>query len=154
MSGQSKSPSLTYQELVDKCRWLINEFVDRVPGVAHGITVSADGLLLAGSGALPEDRADQLAAVSSGLLSLTEGAARCFEAGNVRETIVEMDAGTMLLMAISDGSCLSILADPGYDIGQIAYEMALLVEKFSSQLTPGERADDAEPAETPCSASN
>nr|WP_272949650.1 roadblock/LC7 domain-containing protein [Kribbella antibiotica] len=143
MSGEPKQEAMTYEELVNESSWLINDFVDRVPGVAHGVTVSADGLLLAASGTLPEDRADQLAAVSSGLLSLTEGAARCFEAGNVRETIVEMDAGTMLLMAISDGSCLSILADPGYDIGQIAYEMALLVDRFSRQLTPGERSDDA-----------
>jgi predicted regulator of Ras-like GTPase activity (Roadblock/LC7/MglB family) len=143
MSGESNQEAMTYEELVNECSWLINDFVDRVPGVAHGITVSADGLLIAASGTLAEDRADQLAAVSSGLLSLTDGAARCFEAGNVRETIVELDAGTMLLMAISDGSCLCILADPGYDIGQIAYEMALLVDRFGRQLTPGERADDA-----------
>ena len=142
MSEESRPQAMTYEQLVKECAWLINDFVDRVPGVAHGITVSADGLVLAASGSLPEDRADQLAAVSSGLLSLTEGAARCFEAGNVRETIVEMDAGTMLLMAISDGSCLSILADPGYDIGQIAYEMALLVDRFGRQLTPGERSDN------------
>ncbi|WP_330275181.1 roadblock/LC7 domain-containing protein [Lentzea sp. NBC_00516] len=142
MSGEPKQQAMTYEELVNESSWLINDFVDRVPGVAHGVAVSADGLLLAASNTLPEDRADQLAAVSSGLLSLTDGAARCFEAGNVRETIVEMDAGTMLLMAISNGSCLSILADPGYDIGQIAYEMALLVDRFGRQLTPGERADE------------
>ncbi|MFJ8962800.1 roadblock/LC7 domain-containing protein [Lentzea sp. NPDC102401] len=142
---------MTYEELVNESSWLINDFVDRVPGVAHGVAVSADGLLLAASNTLPDDRADQLAAVSSGLLSLTDGAARCFEAGNVRETIVEMDAGTMLLMAISNGSCLSILADPGYDIGQIAYEMALLVDRFGRQLTPGERADEAAMAAGPAS---
>lgn len=153
MSNEAKQQTMTYEELVKECSWLINDFVNRVPGVAHGVTVSADGLLLAGSGSLPDDRADQLAAVSSGLLSLTEGAARCFEAGNVRETIVEMDAGTMLLMAISDGSSLCILADPGYDIGQIAYEMALLASRFSRQLTPGERADGSA-AMTAGSASN
>jgi predicted regulator of Ras-like GTPase activity (Roadblock/LC7/MglB family) len=142
MSEDSKQGT-TYEEFVKECSWLINDFVDRVPGVAHGITVSTDGLLIAASRELREDRADQLAAVASGLLSLTDGAAQYFEAGNVRETIVEMDAGTMLLMAISDGSCLSILADPGYDIGQIAYEMALLVDRFSRQLTPGERTEDA-----------
>lgn len=142
MSEQPKPQTMTYEQLVKECTWLINDFVDRVPGVAHGIAVSVDGLVLAASGSLPDDRADQLAAVSSGLLSLTEGAARCFEAGNVRETIVEMDAGTMMLMAISDGSCLSILADPGYDIGQIAYEMAMMVDRFGRQLTPAERDDD------------
>ncbi|MDQ7810896.1 roadblock/LC7 domain-containing protein [Amycolatopsis sp. A133] len=132
-------------ESLNEYAWLINDFVERVPGVAHGVAVSSDGLLIASSSTLPEDRADQLAAVACGLVSLTEGAARCFEAGNVNETIVEMDAGTMLLMAISDGSCLSILADPGYDIGQIAYEMALLVDRFGHMLTPELRTNEAEP---------
>ena len=59
--------------------WLLANFADRVPGVAHAIAVSADGLLLAASRDLPRDRADQLAAISSGLVSLTQGAARCFE---------------------------------------------------------------------------
>lgn len=131
-------------DAVNEYSWLINEFVDRVPGVAHGVAVSVDGLLVAASNTLPQDRADQLAAVSSGLVSLTEGAASCFDAGNVNETIVEMDAGTMLLMAISNGSCLSILANPGYDIGQIAYEMALLVERFGRTLSPELRSDGSE----------
>ncbi|MFI7123159.1 roadblock/LC7 domain-containing protein [Amycolatopsis sp. NPDC049868] len=136
-------------ETANEYAWLINDFVDRVPGVAHGAAVSSDGLLIAASSTLPQDRADQLAAVACGLVSLTEGAARCFEAGNVNETIVEMDAGTMLLMAISDGSCLSFLADPGYDIGQIAYEMALLVDRFGHMLTPELRASGDEVASAP-----
>jgi hypothetical protein len=119
--------------------WLINDFVNRVPGVAHGVAVSADGLLLAASDSLPDDRADQLAAVACGLVSLTDGAAQCFEAGNVNETIVEMDAGTMLLMSITDGSCLAVLVDSENDIGQIAYELALLVDRFGRTLTPNAR---------------
>jgi predicted regulator of Ras-like GTPase activity (Roadblock/LC7/MglB family) len=142
-------------ESVNESAWLINDFVERVSGVAHGVAVSSDGLLIASSSTLPKDRADQLAAVACGLVSLTEGAARCFEAGNVNETIVEMDAGTMLLMAISDGSCLSILADPGFDIGQIAYEMALLVDRFGRMLTPEFRDNEEEAATaTAGSASN
>lgn len=116
--------------------WLINDFVDRVPGVAHGITVSADGLMLTASTDLPDERADQLAAIACGLISLTAGAARCFEAGSVNETIVEMDGGTMVLMSISDGSCLAVLAEPNCDIGQVAYEMARLVDRVGAVLTP------------------
>ena len=44
--------------------------------------------LLAGSQGLPRDRAEQLSAVASGLVSLTQGAARCFEAGAVNQTVV------------------------------------------------------------------
>ena len=84
--------------------WLINEFVDRVPGVAHVIVVSSDGLLLVMSDGLPRERADQLSAIASGLVSLTGGAARCFDAGEVRQTIVEMDQGFLIVMAISDES--------------------------------------------------
>ena len=55
--------------------WLVDSFVQQVPGVAHAVVVSADGLLLVPSSGLPRDRADQLAAVTSGLVSLTQGAA-------------------------------------------------------------------------------
>jgi predicted regulator of Ras-like GTPase activity (Roadblock/LC7/MglB family) len=120
--------------------WLITDFVRRVPGVAHAVVVSADGLLLAGSHGLPRDRAEQLSAVSSGLISLTQGAARCFEGGAVNQTVVEMERGYLFLMSISDGSCLSILAAPNCDIGLVAYEMTLLVERVGQQLTPELRA--------------
>ncbi|MFL6142893.1 MAG: roadblock/LC7 domain-containing protein [Labedaea sp.] len=131
---------MTAQAQPGQFSWLVNDFVDRVPGVAHAVVVSADGLLLTSSARLPLDRADQLAAVASGCVSLTRGAARCFEAGEVRETIVEMERGIMLLMAISDGSCLAVLAAPVSDIGQVAYEMTLLVDRVGQILTPELRA--------------
>ncbi|MCU1679383.1 MAG: roadblock/LC7 family protein [Amycolatopsis sp.] len=120
--------------------WLVNDFAERVPGVAHAVVVSADGLLLTCSNRLPLDRADQLAAVASGIVSLTQGAARCFEAGAVNETVVEMELGIMVLMSISDGSCLAILAAPNCDIGQVAYEMTMLVDRVGQILTPELRA--------------
>lgn len=125
----------------DRFGWLVTDFSERVPGVAHAIVVSSDGLLLTASERLPLDRADQLAAVASGLVSLTQGAARCFEAGFVRETVVEMSRGVMLLMSISDGSCLAVLAAPNCDIGQVAYEMTLLVDRVGQLLTPELRAE-------------
>ncbi|TDD09770.1 roadblock/LC7 domain-containing protein [Saccharopolyspora terrae] len=128
MNAQNSQPS--------QFGWLVTDFTERVPGVAHAVVVSADGLLLTASAKLPTDRADQLAAVASGLLSLTQGAARCFEAGAVTETVVEMERGLMLQMAISDGSCLTVLAAPQCDMGLIAYEMTLLVERVGQILTP------------------
>lgn len=116
--------------------WLITDFVRRVPGAAHAVVVSADGLLLSGSEGLPKDRADQLSAVASGLVSLTYGAARCFEAGGVNQTVVEMERGYLFLMSISDGSSLAVLAAPNCDIGTVAYEMTLLVDRVGQQMTP------------------
>ena len=131
---------MTSQSQPSQFGWLVTEFAERVTGVAHAVVVSADGLLLTASARLPVDRADQLAAVASGLSSLTQGAARCFEAGVVKETIVEMERGVMLLMAIGDGSCLAVLAAPTCDIGQVAYEMAMLVDRVGQILTPELRA--------------
>ncbi len=72
--------------------WLLSNFADSVAGIAHVVAVSADGLLLAQSRDLPPDRADQLAAITSGVVSLTEGAARMFSAGGVLQTVLEMDS--------------------------------------------------------------
>jgi uncharacterized protein len=125
----------------DRFGWLVDDFVNRVPGVAHAVVVSADGLLITSSNHLPRDRADQLAAVASGLLSLTQGAARCFDAGQVVQTVVEMERGIVLLMSIGDGSCLSVLAAPNCDIGLVGYEMTLLVDRVGQQLNPHLRSN-------------
>ena len=126
----------TAAEEIDNFSWLVDDFVSRVAGVAHAIVVSADDLLLASSTRLPLDRAEQLAAVASGLISLNLGAARCFEAGDVKQTVVEMERGYLFLMSISDGSCLAVLAAPNCDIGLIGYAMTRLVERVGIQLTP------------------
>ncbi|GLZ28769.1 dynein regulation protein LC7 [Lentzea sp. NBRC 105346] len=120
--------------------WLITNFTERVPGVAHAVVISVDGLLLTKSTALPPDRAEQLAAIAAGVASLTTSASRCFEGGGVLRTVVEMDYGIMLLMSIRDGSCLAVLAAPDSDVGQVAYEMTVVVDQVGQILTPELRA--------------
>jgi len=119
--------------------WLLNNFANSVAGIAHVVAVSADGLLLASSRDLPADRADQLAAISSGVVSLTEGASRMFNAGAVQQTIIEMDSGYLFLMSVSDGSSMAVLAARSCDVGQVGYEMALLVERVGAALVPAPR---------------
>ncbi|MFL5882349.1 MAG: roadblock/LC7 domain-containing protein [Actinomycetota bacterium] len=121
--------------------WLVSNFAKSVPGAAHAIVLSADGLLMAVSERLDRARADQLAAVASGLASLTQGAARIFGGGMVTQTVVEMENGFLFVMSVSDGSCLAVLAAPSCDIGLIGYEMALLVARTGEVLTPELRAE-------------
>jgi uncharacterized protein len=121
--------------------WLVSNFAKSVPGAAHAIVVSTDGLAMAVSERLDRARADQLAAVASGLASLTQGAAKLFGGGRVTQTVVEMERGFLLVMAVSDGSCLAVLAAPACDIGLIGYEMALLVARTGEVLTPELRAE-------------
>ena len=119
--------------------WLLNNFANSVAGIAHVVAVSADGLLLAASRDLPADRADQLAAITSGVVSLTDGASRMFNAGDVQQTIIEMESGYLFLMSISDGSAMAVLAARSCDVGQVGYEMALLVERVGAALSPATR---------------
>ena len=119
--------------------WLVSNFARSVPGVAHAIVVSADGLLMAVSERLDRARADQLAAVASGLASLTQGAARCFAAGGVQQMVVEMDGGYLVVMSVGEGSSLAALASPDCDLGQVGYQMQLLIAQVATALTPQTR---------------
>jgi uncharacterized protein len=74
--------------------WLLSNLAKRTPGVAHAMVVSADGLPIAVSERLDRTMADQLAAIASGVASLSQGAARSFDAGLVKQTVVEMQRGS------------------------------------------------------------
>jgi uncharacterized protein len=124
---------------VEDLNWLVTNFAEQVPSVAHAIVVSSDGLPVAYSRGFPADRADQLSAVTSGLTSLTQGACRMFEGGTVTQTVVDMEQGLLIVMAISDGSSLAVLVADDCDMGLVAYEMTMLVERMGSVLTPQAR---------------
>jgi uncharacterized protein len=121
--------------------WLVANFAKATPGVAHAMVVSADGLPVAVSERLDRPRADQLAAITSGLASLAQGASRCFEGGLVTQTAVEMDRGFLFVMSISDGSCLTVLAASTCNVAVVAYEMTVLVARVGDVLTPSLRAE-------------
>ncbi len=114
---------------------MIASFAERVPAVAHAALVSADGLPLAASAGLPRDQADQLAAVTSGLTQLVQGAARIFRGGQVAQAVVVMERGTLIMMSMSGNSVLAVLTAPECDMGDVAYEMTLLGERAAPSLT-------------------
>ena len=119
--------------------WLVTDFTMRVADVAHAVVVSADGVPLAVSEDIPEVYGEQLAAITAGLVSLMEGAARIFQAGLPDRALVEMEGGLMLVKAISYGSSLAVLAARECDTELVSYEMTLLVEAVGEVLTPAGR---------------
>lgn len=116
--------------------WLLGNFVKSVPGVQHTLVVSADGLLMAMSEGVDRTQGDQMAAIVSGLASLTRGAARQLGGGAVRQAIVEMDHMFLFTTSISDGSVLAVVADATCDVGLVGYEMTLLVTRAEATMTP------------------
>lgn len=120
--------------------WMLDSFVERAPEVSHAIAISADGLMVASTRNLPPDRADQLAATGSGLVSLLRGAAGFFEAGAVISNVTQLEGGFMFSMAFNDGASLLVLAAPNCDVGKVSYEMTELANRIGDVLTPTARA--------------
>jgi hypothetical protein len=52
-----------------------------------------------------------------------------------------MQRGLLFVMAVSDGSCLAVLAATACDVGVVGYEMAVLVTRVGEVLTPSLRAE-------------
>ena len=119
--------------------YLLDDLCARVPGVRHALAVSGDGLKIAMSSHLPEENADQLAAFTSGLASLTTGAAGIMAGGVVEQNVTEMTGGYLIVMRIDHKSILTVLAAKDCELGQVTYEMATLIERIAETITPDVR---------------
>lgn len=114
--------------------WLLDDMTGRLPGVRHVLLLSGDGLVTSTSRKLDRPNAERLAALASGLHSLAAGVGRHFTCGEVRQTMVEFEEGMLLVTTAGDGSRLCVLTTGHADIGQVAYEMTLLVNKVGEHM--------------------
>lgn len=116
--------------------WLLGKFVRDTDGVAEAVAVSSDGLLMAMSDGLDRASAEQLAAIVSGVTSLARSASRHYGFEGLKLVMIEMHRGFLLVSAISDGSCLGVVATAECDLGLVGHEIAVLCDRFGSLLTP------------------
>lgn len=121
--------------------WLLDDLINRVPAARQSVVLSVDGLLIGKCSDLPRPDAEHMAAVAAGFSGLARTAGRHFRGGPVRQTIVEMEAAFLFITSAAQGTCLAVLSDAESDIGLIAYEMALLIERIGHALaTPPRRS--------------
>ena len=116
--------------------WLLEKFVTETVGVTDTIAVSSDGLLLAAAMTTKPENVDRFAALVSGMNSLTRGAADCFDQDGVIQVVVELSGCFLFIARISEGSCLGVVAERPCDVGLVAYEMTMLVDRAGKALTP------------------
>ncbi|ASO20223.1 hypothetical protein FHR81_000092 [Actinoalloteichus hoggarensis] len=121
--------------------WLVNGFVDRVHGVTHALIMSSDGFPLTSSDSVDRDEAEQLAAISSGLLSLARNSATLFGKGDCEQIIIRLSGGYFLFMGIGEDAGLAVLTSSGCDMKVVAYEMTQFVDNAGHALTPQVRSD-------------
>jgi uncharacterized protein len=126
-----------YQRRID---WLLDDLVLRVAHIQKAMFLSRDGIALGSSQGLDEADADLLAALAAGFQSLSRGAVQHFGGGAVRQTMVEMESGFLFVSAAGQGTCLAVLAEGDADVGVVAYEMAVLVQRAGDHLQVGARS--------------
>jgi uncharacterized protein len=128
--------AVSVRDDVSQFNFLLNNFVRGTSGVSDAVAVSSDGLLMAKSETLDEAGADQVAAIISGFVSLGQGAVRCFAFNDLNQIIVAMQGGYLFVSAMGTAGCLGVVATPRCDIGNVGYQMAMLVERCGEMLTP------------------
>ncbi|MBB4930711.1 putative regulator of Ras-like GTPase activity (Roadblock/LC7/MglB family) [Lipingzhangella halophila] len=131
------SPSTAPSEL----SWLLDDLLTRAKGTRHAVVLSTDGLLMASSSHLERSTAEHLSAIASGLHSLAAGAGKQFAAGNVRQSIIEMDDAFLFVAAAGEGACMALLSDTDSDVGLVAYEMNKVIERVGQYLSAPPRPD-------------
>jgi len=116
--------------------WLLARFATETAGVRETIAVSADGLAVAMSETMRRADADRLAAITSAITSLANGAARIYAMGNTNKVIVDLDDGYLVVSAINPACVLGVVADNAANLGNLAYDMAMFANRVGSVLTP------------------
>ncbi len=119
--------------------WILDDLVRRVEGIRQAVVLSRDGLTLGASHGLSREDADHFSAVAAGLQSLARGAGQRFQGGEVHQTIIEMEAALLFVIAAGKGSCLAVLCPADANPGLIAYEMGMLVKRIRKHLTASPR---------------
>lgn len=120
--------------------WLLEDLANRVSEIRHAVLLSADGLLIGSSSGLNREDAEHLAAVASGFQSLARGAGRHFGGGSIRQTVIEMDAAFLFVTAAGQGACLAVFAEADSDVGLVAFEMNLLIQRVGPTLSTTARS--------------
>ncbi|RBM17756.1 roadblock/LC7 domain-containing protein [Streptomyces sp. PT12] len=125
--------------------WLLERLLARTPGARHAVVLSRDGLKLSWTPELSEDSADQLAAISSGIQALSQGASIEFGdgSGGVRQSMTEFYGGILFIVEAGEGAHLATVAEDTADVGLIGHNMIELVEQLGDYLsTPPRKPEE------------
>lgn len=120
--------------------WMLVHLRERTPGIKHVLVLSKDGLKMCFTPGLSIDQADQLAAIASGVQSLSLSASAEFgRAIGAGQSMVEFPGGLLLIVPAGEGAHLAVVAGDDADVGVIGHNMNELVEQIGAYLTAAPR---------------
>ncbi|MFF8992511.1 roadblock/LC7 domain-containing protein [Streptomyces sp. NPDC014983] len=125
--------------------WILDELVD-VPHIRHAVLLSADGLLTAASSGVDRELGETVAAIASGMQSLSRAGA-VFASGDPNspweQTLTQFGNSFLVLMAAGNGSYLAVGADREANIEDVSYRMIKTVDRVGQTLGLALRQDRA-----------
>jgi hypothetical protein len=114
-----------------------------LPGVARGVVLSRDGLILGGSADVLGEVGERTAAMTSSVL----GAARALCEGlsdsavqEVEDIVISAGGGYYYIAPAGDRAAIVVAATRATNIGSLAYEVQLQVQKLIKALTEASTA--------------
>ncbi|NYH51112.1 putative regulator of Ras-like GTPase activity (Roadblock/LC7/MglB family) [Nocardiopsis arvandica] len=120
--------------------WLLENLRHRTPGIRHVLVLSRDGLKMCHTRELHVDRADQLAAISAGIQSLSLSASAEFgDGGGAGQAMAEFGGGVLLIVGAGEGAHLAVVTTQEADVGVVGHNMNELVEQIGGFLTAAPR---------------
>ena len=130
--------------------WVLNELVS-LPEARHAVLLSADGLSTAASTGVDPDMADQVAALASGMQSLSRNGARFVTGADGetpwQQTVVSFGAGYLIISSAGDGSSyLVVSAGKAVDMEILSDRIAKTVQRLGTELAVAPRQPRAEDA--------
>ncbi|MFE2998102.1 roadblock/LC7 domain-containing protein [Nocardia sp. NPDC059246] len=115
--------------------WLLDDLVQRLPGVRHAVVLSTDGLLIGRSTQIPRNDAEHFCAMSSTLFGLARSSGARFGGGGVRQAVVELDEAIIFVTAGGPNACMALMADDSANMGMVAYEMNHTIKRVGTYLS-------------------
>jgi predicted regulator of Ras-like GTPase activity (Roadblock/LC7/MglB family) len=102
-------PMFEVREAHRELDWLLDEMISNAPLVRHALLVVERRPRGATSTGMDRETGEHLAAVASALNSLAKGAGRQFDAGAVRQTMVELEDGFLfVILGLCQGRMLTV----------------------------------------------
>ncbi|UBU17839.1 roadblock/LC7 domain-containing protein [Nonomuraea gerenzanensis] len=125
--------------------WVLSPLL-ALPGVVSGVVLSRDGLILGGSADVSVEAGERTAAMTSSVLgaarALCEGLSNGAD-GEVVDIVISAGTGYYYLAPAGDRAAIVVAATGAVNVGSLAYEVQLQVQKLIKAL------NDASAARTP-----
>ncbi|MER6951816.1 roadblock/LC7 domain-containing protein [Nonomuraea sp. NPDC000554] len=125
--------------------WVLTPLL-ALPGVARGVVLSRDGLILGGSADVSVEAGERTAAMTSSVLgaarALCDGLSNGAD-GEVVDIVISAGTGYYYIAPAGERAAIVVAATGAVNIGTLAYEVQLQVQKLIKAL------NDASAARTP-----